>query len=247
MARWAVIYVAPWPASRATSDGAAYPRRYSRPASTQWGWFDPTIRPVLQLWWQCSTEQRWPQAVELEHQLSYVGLEKLHVLADGRWQAQPGLMVDFGAVRKGSCVDRMIEQCDDQQVAALVHHGSSIWRASSCKPPAPWRITLPEVFAQTNNVITLPPGKSLAISDSGGQVFQIAGQRVGHLINPHTGETVPLGRSAVVIADNAFIADALATIACMAPVSMCQSVFDYYQASGIMHREGQNISLGTWD
>jgi FAD:protein FMN transferase len=58
---------------------------------------------------------------------------------------------------------------------------------------------------------------SVSVSESFGQSFEIAGERVGHIVDPRSGRSIAREQRAIVLAENGAIAEAWSTALIVLP------------------------------
>lgn len=133
--------------------------------------------------------------------------------------ARPGVELNLGAIGKGWAIDRAVAALAMEGVpSALVHGGQSSVRARGVQGPTlpgrrGWPVGLrhPLRPAQRLATITLDD-RALGTSGSGTQFFVDRGRKLGHILDPRSGEPAAAGViSATVVAPEAADADALST------------------------------------
>jgi thiamine biosynthesis lipoprotein len=132
----------------------------------------------------------------------------------------PGVEINPGAIGKGWALDRAIERLAHRGVpSALVHGGSSSVRAIGAQGPAGpsrrgWPVGLRHPLRIDRRLATVHlADRALGTSGSGTQFFIDRGRKLGHSLDPRTGEPASGVLSATVLAPTAAEADALATAA----------------------------------
>lgn len=139
---------------------------------------------------------------------------KLDHIGHTVYYSQPQVYVDLGGIAKGYAVDRAIELLRQAGVrhASVSAGGDS--RVLGDKRGRPWLVGIkPPRGDQTHAAITLPLNDS-AISTSGDYeryFIDADGERIHHIINPHTGKSSSELASVSIIGPNSFDADALST------------------------------------
>ena len=191
------------------------------------GAFDPTIRPLADLWGFIKKEgYRMPTEAELQTVLTKVNFRHVD-LRNGRILfAAQDMSIDSGGFGKGYAVDRAI--------AALQHHGiqNAMVKAGGDLrviglPPGKnhWTIWLedPEKKGQRMPVKL----RSGAMSTSGQyeNYMMIDGRRYGHLLNPRTGKPIQGIAACTLTAPTCFESDAYATAAAVMGVKKSTEKF----------------------
>jgi len=178
------------------------------------GAFDPTIRPVLELWARAAEQERRPDAQALEHARSIIGFE--HIGWDQQRQTiviPEGMRLDASAILKGLLVDRAAAALSEHGATGLVTYGGSSQRAVGDS----YRISVrhPDDPEQIIGDVDLAAGRAMATSGTYHQRWTIEGDTYSHLIDPRTGWPLRTPRAATVIAPEAAVADGLATACCI--------------------------------
>jgi FAD:protein FMN transferase len=187
------------------------------------GAFDPTVKPLLDLWGfgtGATNLETWrpPSEEAVRHALASVGLHLVDASTPGRLgKLHPDVQLDMGAVAKGFAVDALAGLLEDRGIRDyLVDIGGDV-RVSGCNAEGePWRIGVnqPERGQGWNEVrLVLRPGRG-AVLTSGDyrQFFEHEGHFFSHILDPRTGRPLENGVTSVtVLAETAVLADALAT------------------------------------
>jgi thiamine biosynthesis lipoprotein len=173
------------------------------------GAFDPTATPLSRTWGFLFREGRVPAPVEIDAARAKVGFDA--VLLDERACTvrftRPGLELNLGSIGKGWALDRIAASLRAAGVGrALLSAGGSSQRVWG---PRPWEVALTSA-GETLATLRL---RDAAIGTSGAaeQHVEVEGRRYGHVIDPRTGWPAEGVRTATAIADEAAVADALAT------------------------------------
>ena len=179
------------------------------------GAFDPTIRPLADLWGFIKKDgYRLPTDAELRAVLPKVGWRKVtlapaHCLV--RFSA-PGVSIDPGGFGKGYAVDRAIDRLRAMGVKnAMVKAGGDL-RVIGLPPGADhWIIRLED--PQKRGFRVSIPLRDGALSTSGNyeNFFEVDGKRYSHILDPRTGLPVQGMASCTVTAHTCLQTDALAT------------------------------------
>ena len=173
------------------------------------GAFDPTSTPLSRAWGFLLREGRVPDPAEIAAARAEVGFDAVALDEKARTVrfARPGLELNLGSIGKGWALDRVTAGLRAASVErALVSAGGSSQRAWG---PRPWEVALTS-GGETLATLRL---RDAAIGTSGAaeQNVEKGGRRYGHVIDPRTGWPAEGVRSATAVADEAAVADALAT------------------------------------
>jgi len=197
------------------------------------GIVDPTVRPLLALWAAGEATQTLPDADAIARGKRQIGFGAIALHDDQRRIEIPeGLSVDCSAVLKGHLLDRLGEAIDrqiDEDEGALLSYGDSSWLAVGS---GAWALELvdPRNRERRLGTLTLAGDRAFASSGSYRRAFVIDEQRFSHLIDPHSGEPAAPDRAAFVLADNAALADALATTCCIADSAQARELVESLEA-----------------
>ena len=176
------------------------------------GAFDITVKPLANLYGfyrkAGSTTAGLPTQAEKSHALALVGYRDLVLASRRAGLKRRGMQVDLGGIAKGFALD--------QAAAALVKTGHMEFTLNFGGQILAHGITAPVVVKHP-----LKPGKDLlrceissgSISVSAqSETYRFAdGRKIGHLINPHTGESERENLTTVVYHVQAMYADAYST------------------------------------
>jgi thiamine biosynthesis lipoprotein len=183
------------------------------------GAFDPLLAPVIELWRQAAKAQVMPtpEALERARRLGDPALVRLDRAAGRITFAEPGMGFDFGAIGKGYAVDLAAESLHrDGVTEALVASGGSSHRLIGTPAETGcWELGVrhPEDAERAVAWVRMGEG-GMATSAQAGQPITIAGQTLGHILDPRTGRPSQPDDavwSATVVGPEATDADALST------------------------------------
>lgn len=177
------------------------------------GAFDITIDPVLTLWagglWEKSKEVQQQKILEA---LNFVGSDKISINGSNIKFEKEGMSVTLGGIAKGYIVDKVIETLKSQGINnALVNAGGDIATLGAKPDGELWNISLENPDNTSEKIVEFAlAGKSIATSGNYYRYFDPK-KETAHIIDPKTGYTADKCISATIIAENATIADILAT------------------------------------
>lgn len=177
------------------------------------GSFDPTVGGITHLWRAAARAGTIPTTYELDRARTRVGMEHLQVndLARTVRFDQPGMILDFGGIGKGYAARMGIELLRElgHPIACVDMGGDLQFGDPPSDNPAGWRV---EVMTGLDSSQTLTL-HNCAIATSGDleRYYEHDGVRYSHIIDPRTGIGIIERRAATVIAQDAAIADALAS------------------------------------
>lgn len=174
------------------------------------GAFDITVKPLADLYgfYRKSAVAALPTQAEVSHALTLVGYPDLMVTRGRAGLKRRGMQVDLGGIAKGFALD--------QAAAALLKAGHTEFTLNFGGQILAHGIPTPVVVKHPQN-----PGKNLLLCEiSSGSIsvsaqserYRLAGgKRIGHLINPRTGESEDRNLLSIVYHAEAMQADAWST------------------------------------
>jgi thiamine biosynthesis lipoprotein len=179
------------------------------------GAFDPTCRPVLELWRECQAADREPRPEELAQALSRVGWRWIRLQERSAEKLQEGVSVDLGGIAKGYAVDRAVQAMRGAGArGGLVQCGGDLrvfgraersprWHIGINNPSAPEGELRPEVLLISD----------LAVSTSGNyrRFFTIQGRRRSHIIDPRSGKSVDAVPQVTTVATSTILSEGWST------------------------------------
>ncbi len=181
------------------------------------GAFDMTSGTLAKVWGFYRRDGKIPGTDALENALRSVGWQ--HLLLNEAEQsirfATEGVELNLGAIGKGYALDVCAEELKRRGANNFLMHGgqSSVIAAGVRSDDARgWPIAIRHPLRpQTRLGEIILRDESLGTSGSGNQFFRHQGKRLGHILDPRTGQPVEGVLAATVITPSATDADALAT------------------------------------
>lgn len=187
------------------------------------GAFDPTLGPFTRLWRASRKAGRLPSPAELAVARAASGWRKVKL--DRRTRtvrlAAPNMQLDLGGIAKGYAADQMLSLLQSRGITSALVAASGDLALGAPPPGRPgWTIALEA--AKTNELLA-----NCGVSTSGAaeQFVEMNGVRYSHILDPRTGlglTGVHGARTVSVIAPDATLADALATMAAVAGPAKAQ-------------------------
>lgn len=195
------------------------------------GAFDITVAPLVRAWGFMHGRGREATPAEVSAARERVGMQYLELDAAQRTVRflRPGMMLDLGAVGKGHALDVAAEVLREAGVVnALIHSGtSSCYGLGRAESGAAWRVAIedrdlhPASARASQDGETTEPARvvavaalsneALSVSGVEGKALQTGGRRLGHVIDPRSGEPVAGAPLAAVKGASAAETDALST------------------------------------
>lgn len=190
--------------------------RAARELTTQTqGAFDPTCRPVLELWRECQAADHEPTREELAQALSQVGWRWIRLEEGSAEKLREGVSVDLGAIAKGYAVDRAAQAMRGAGArGGMVQCGGDLRVFGPAERSPRWHIGINDPFDPEG---TLRPEvlliTDMAVSTSGNyrRFFTIQGRRRSHIIDPRSGRPVDAVPQVTVVAASAVLSEGWST------------------------------------
>jgi len=180
------------------------------------GAFDPAIGGLVQLWGFDSAaieSHHLPTEKQLSTWLkSHPTLADIQIEGNVVRNERHDVTLDLGAIGKGYAVDRAIDLLQQQGSRhAMVNAGGNL-RAIGSNNTRAWRVAIRDPRAvRTLALLDLHGDESLSTSGDYERFAFVAGKRIHHLLDPHTGRPAEHTIAVTVIAGNATLADAAST------------------------------------
>ena len=186
------------------------------------GAYDPTVMPLVNAWGFGYKSGQMPTRAQLDSILAFVGLDKVALHGDSLSKQDPRVMLDFSSIAKGMACDeigRMLERNGARNW--LVEIGGEVMASGVNKRGTAWQVSVDMPTNEQDGVshesamtLALDSG-AVATSGNYRKWRMEGGNKVSHIIDPHTGDSrAGTLLSVTVIAGDCMSADAWAT-ACM--------------------------------
>ena len=181
------------------------------------GAFDVTAGPLIKAWGFFRRQGRVPTPSERQAALDCVGMRYVELNAESRTVRfrKPGVEINLGSIGKGYALDRSAEFLRTHGVGnALLHGGGSSVLALGAQPgdAGGWPIGIRHPWAETKRLGQVHlHDRALGTSAATHQHFEYNKRKLGHLLDPRTGQPAEGMASASALAGTAAEADALAT------------------------------------
>jgi len=212
------------------------------------GLFDPTVKPLVDLWMEKVRETgKIPDPTELREELELVEWRSLVIDAnEGRARfLKSGMQITLGGIAKGYAVDRACEILMSSGVVerALVDIGGDIRVVGK----GSWTIGVQH--PRHEHLYIKIELENCAVASSGDyQRFFFLGVRIHHIIDPRTGCPADESAGTTVIAETCTAADALSTAVFVAGPEDGRELLDSLGLKGlIVTRDEETIASSLWD
>ena len=211
------------------------------------GAFDPTIRPLADLWGVIKKEKdgyRLPTDSELQSVLPKVNYRKANLADDRLHFAAEGMSIDPGGFGKGYAVDRAIAALQRHGIRnAMVKAGGDL-RVIGLPPSRQhWAVWIEDPEKKGRRVEVQLTAGALSTSGNYENSFKQNGRRYGHLLDPRTGRPVEEVAACTVTASTCLESDAYATAACILGVKRSRSLFGKQYGLRFVMLTGEVIEL----
>ena len=178
------------------------------------GAFDPTVLPLVSAW-GLRAKGRIPTGSELAAAKAAVGAAHFRLDVPGRTvtRLSDAAGIDEGAWGKGYGLYRAAAALAKAGVgSALLDLGGQVFAVGYDTSERPWRVPVADPRDRDRTVLELGlADRSASTSGDSERFREVAGRRIGHLLDPHTGEPAPDFGSVTVIAPTGLVADVLST------------------------------------
>ncbi len=199
-------------------------------------YFDPTVGPLLRLYahgydGEKNLQEKIPSPKKIEATLALIGMGKLELTTTKKprklmefslSKSTAGLELDLSAIAKGYGVDIVYRYLSSLGLSSiLVEVGGELRGSaensanSSPGKPALWRVGIEKPAAErSERPMAILPLSDMSVATSGNyRNFRlIEGKRIGHVINPKSGQYVQSNIASVTVLDKSCMeADAWAT------------------------------------
>lgn len=178
------------------------------------GAFDPTVLPLMRAW-DLRGAGRIPSAEELSDALAATGTDRFRLdpRAGTAIRLDPRAGIDEGGWGKGYALDRAALRLREAGVAnALIDLGGQVLARGRAGDGATWTIAISHPEARERPVVTLSlSDASASTSGNSERGRRVGGRRIGHVLDPRTGQPASDFGSVTVVAPSALTADILST------------------------------------
>ncbi len=192
------------------------------------GAFDPAIGGLVRLWGFDSADTK--RAVPTEKNIgawlkSHPTMADIHIEGGSIRSKRRDVVLDLGAIAKGYSVDRAIEFLQKRGIHNAMVNASGNLRAIGANNTRAWRVAIRDPRAvRTLGWLELRGDESLSTSGDYERFVLVAGKRIHHLLDSHTGRSADHTIAITVIAKDATLADAASTALFIAGPQRWQSM-----------------------
>lgn len=174
------------------------------------GCYDPTIKPLFDLWGFKKNVFNLPSDEALQQTLQLIGMNKLITVDETHLQkTSPNLRVDLSSIGQGYSVERLATILENHNVTSyIVEIGGELKVRGKKSDGTPWRIAMEKPISterKVEKIAVFETGEAMSLNPSGTyhHYFDNNGKRYSHILDARSGK--PIEHNTVVA--NAFIAD----------------------------------------
>jgi thiamine biosynthesis lipoprotein len=192
------------------------------------GKFDPTIQPLWALYAKEYSAGGTPADEQIVETLDLVGWRHVRIDQNTIRFAKPGMALTLNGIAQGYIADKITVLLHNQGLRDILVETGELRAIGGHPDGGGWLVTLAKVSDDVASQTLELKDMALATSAAGGTVFDRDG-KVGHILNPVTGQPAPMQWSRVsVLAPAAALADGLSTAMCMMSATEIDSVAKLY-------------------
>ena len=181
------------------------------------GAFDPTIRPLVDLWGIGTSKEHIPEKAEIEEKLKLVNYKDvvLNEKESSVMLRQRNQSLDLGGIAKGYAADEIRDIFIKNRIkSALIDLGGNIFALGKKIDGKNWRVGIQDPFRPRGEFagIINVTNKSVVTSGNYEKYFISEDRRFHHIIDPRTGYPSESSIiSATIISDDSLEGDGLST------------------------------------
>ncbi len=197
------------------------------------GYFDPTVGSLVNAWGFGPQKLKLKMNTEtVDSLMQYVGFNKLKLKSGSIKKETPNVYIDFNAIAKGYCIDRIGAYLDNRHVDNYLIEvgGELLSKGEHLQKQKTWTVGIdnPTQNEERTLYATLPL-KDRAMATSGNyrkyRLDSISGKKYVHIIDAKTGFTKPSKILSVsVLAPSCAVADGYATAFMAMPLEKTKQV-----------------------
>jgi thiamine biosynthesis lipoprotein len=201
-------------------------------SSMSQGAFDPTIRPLVDLWGFGRENQRVPNKNEIEKAMELVNYNDINInrVKKAVRLNKKNQSIDLGAVAKGFAADEIRDILIKNKIkSAIIDLGGNIFALGNKQNKTSWNIGIQDPLSVTGEYMGIisVSNKSVVTSGNYERFFIDNGKRYHHIMDSRTGYPSENGViSATIISDNSIDGDALTTCAYVMGLGMGYELID---------------------
>lgn len=207
------------------------------------GAFDPTVMPLVNAWGFGYKNGTLPSRAQLDSILQFIGMDKIALHGDTIVKSDPRVMLDFSSIAKGMACDeigRMLAR--NGAVNWLVEIGGEVMASGVNSRSNSWNISVdmptddPESSVSHESALTLSIDSGAVATSGNYRKWRMeGGNKLSHIIDPHTGNSqAGTLLSVTIIANDCMTADAWATACMVMGENQVKKVMENRRDLGVM-------------
>ncbi len=185
-----------------------------RLSEATYGYFDPTLYPVVQAWGFTTSRNQVPSPEELDSLLPLVGADLVEYRQETQEARLPtGVQMDLGAIAKGYAADTLAELLREHDISsAMLSLGGNIYALGEKIDGSSWNIGIKNPYGGGSVGSVLVKDKAVVTSGGYQRYFIHEEETYWHIIDPFSGYPAKSGLASVsIVSDSAMYGDVLST------------------------------------
>jgi len=209
------------------------------------GAFDPTVEAFTAAW-DLRGEGRVPSATQLAEARTHVGWQRVSLDRARSFADLGGTRLDLGGIAKGYALDRAADVLRERGIAAASLDAGGQRLLLGGAPADVW-VAHPGERDRAAVRLRLASG-SLSTSAQSEHTLQAGGRRIGHVLDPRTGQPLGTRASASAFTSSATRADALSTALLVMGRDRARAFADTHPGLGVLWLEpaGDRVRAEAW-
>lgn len=210
------------------------------------GVYDPTIKPLIDLWAQQSLQSNIPSVKQIQNMKKLIGINECSISDGCIKKKNDAAQFDFSSLAKGYGVDCVASLFNKYHIKNyMIEIGGECFARGINPYKSAWKIRLdiPSGYTPSTTSDLSFELSDLAMATAGNyrSFFSSAQGHIGHILNPITGYPVETFLiSATVFAENCVMADALSTACFVMGTESLDKIKDKFPATKIIILESEN-------
>ena len=211
------------------------------------GAFEMGLGRLIRLWGFADGQPQIPEEAAIREALQGTGPDALLFAGSTVRKSGPELAVDLAGIAKGYAIDRAVEVLAAAGVRSASVNAGGDMRLLGDRGGEPWRIGIQHP-RHGNDILARLNLSDRAVVTSGDyeRMFVVDGIRYHHLLDPATGYPAGKCQAVTVVADNAALADAVATaVFVLGPEAGMQLLAETPDVEGLIIAADGSVSLSA--
>jgi len=215
------------------------------------GCYDPTVKPLFELWGFARHEQAIPSAEAIRQVLARVGMDKLEVDPANRRlrKRDPRVEISLDSIAQGYTVDVLAQMLEDRGIHNYLAEIGGEMKVKGVKADgSSWRVAIEKptpMAREVQRILELHEVAGMAVMTSGTyrNFFESGGKSYSHILDPRTGQPVTHNLlSTTVLHEDPTLADAWSTaLLCVGEVEGARIAEQESLKALFIYREGNEL------